>query len=62
MWIGAEGRDENWDKYNESELTIMTEDNSDHPLRLLIGAGGSYYNDFDLAKERELAWPEDGQK
>lgn len=40
----------------------MTEDNSDHPLRLLIGAGGSYYDDFDLAKERELAWPEDGQK
>lgn len=29
----------------------------DHPLRDLIGAGGSDYDDFDLQKERLEMWP-----
>ncbi len=38
-------------------IAITPEQTDEHPLRLLIGAGGSDYDDFDLAKEREAMWP-----
>ena len=41
----------------DGAIAITPEQIDDHPLRLLIGAGGSDYDDFDLAKEREAMWP-----
>ena len=41
----------------DGAIAIIPEEIDDHPLRLLIGAGGSDYDDFDLAKEREAMWP-----
>jgi len=35
---------------------------AEHPLRELIGAGESEYDDFDLEKERIEMWPEDDEK
>jgi hypothetical protein len=35
----------------------LIEKKDEHPLKLLIGAGGSDYDDFDLQKERLEMWP-----
>ena len=42
---------------NGKDKDINTKENLDHPLRQLIGAGTAIYNEFDLAKEREVMWP-----
>ena len=38
-------------------IVIKGQDNQDHPLGHMIGAGTDVYSGFDLAKEREAMWP-----
>lgn len=55
--IGLQAGDKVKFEIKEEAIVITREELDDHPLRLLIGAGGSEYDDFDLAKERESMWP-----
>ena len=55
--IGLEAGDKVKFEIKDGVIAITPEEIDDHPLRLLIGAGGSDYDDFDLAKEREAMWP-----
>ena len=47
--VEFEGKPEQIIKSNSEDI--------EHPLSGLIGIGGDLYKDFDLAKERESAWP-----
>ena len=55
--IGLEAGDKVKFEIKDGVIAITPEEINDHPLRLLIGAGGSDYDDFDLAIEREAMWP-----
>jgi hypothetical protein len=55
--IGLEAGDKVKFEIKEGAIAITPDVLEEHPLRLLIGAGGSDYDDFDLAKEREAMWP-----
>jgi bifunctional DNA-binding transcriptional regulator/antitoxin component of YhaV-PrlF toxin-antitoxin module len=55
--IGLEAGDKVKFEIKEGAIAITPDELDQHPLRLLIGAGGSDYDDFDLAKEREAMWP-----
>ena len=55
--IGLAAGDKVKFEIKEGAIVITPEELDEHPLRLLIGAGGSDYDDFDLAKERESMWP-----
>ena len=55
--IGLEAGDTVKFEIKDGAIVMAAEMQSDHPLGLLIGAGGSDYDDFDLAKEREAMWP-----
>ena len=55
--IGLEAGDKVKFEIKEGEIAITPDELDEHPLRLLIGAGGSDYDDFNLAKEREAMWP-----
>ena len=55
--IGLEAGDKVKFEIKDGVIAITPEQTDEHPLRLLIGAGGSDYDDFDLAKEREAMWP-----
>ena len=55
--IGLEAGDKVKFEVKAGAMVITPEKLDDHPLGLLIGAGGSDYDDFNLAKEREAMWP-----
>ena len=55
--IGLEAGDKVKFEIKDGVIAITPEQTDEHPLRLLIGAGGSDYDDFDLAIEREAMWP-----
>ncbi len=42
---------------NAGVIVIKVQENVEHPLEALIGAGKGVYQGFDLAKERGLMWP-----
>ncbi len=55
--MGLEVGDKVKFEIKDGVIAITPEQIGEHPLRLLIGAGESDYDDFDLAKEREAMWP-----
>ena len=55
--IGLETGDNVKFEIKEGVIVMSPQEIDDHPLRLLIGAGKGFYDNFDLAKERETMWP-----